>query len=93
MRHIAFVKSEQLDEVEQLRAIIENAPTQGYTVAQVRLAVRVLDRLTGQNVTFEEEEWRFVVDRVKQAQWVKANAAVLAFVDRIEQAAETSAAP
>lgn len=93
MRHIELSTDPAFDEVQVLRSLIENAePSRPYTVAKIRLALRVLDKLQPGPVDLEEDEWAFVRERVGETQWMRATPLIVAFVDRIENAKPASVA-
>ncbi|NNM75073.1 hypothetical protein [Enterovirga aerilata] len=88
MRIINFEQSKEFDELTVLRSLVENAdPAKPYNIGKIRLAIRVLDKLASSSVTLEEEEWRFVNERVLETTWVKASPLIVSFVDKVANAA------
>lgn len=84
--------AEPLDERALLSGLIGQAPEAGYSLDEVRLGVRVLDRLAAgpAALVLEEAEWRFVRDRLACARWRVVSAGLLAFVDKVLTAPETA---
>jgi predicted aconitase len=87
MRKITFNTDEAFNELETARAIIGAAPQKGYTIQEVRKALRVLEALdAGPEITLEDADWSFLNQRVSETPWRVASPAVVAFCDKIGEA-------
>lgn len=101
MRQITLETVDGFDERAQLQAIVETAPTSpmpghpgGYNIGQVRMACGVLGKLAVEGaLMLEEEEYRFVTERVAAIQWMGAKPQIVAFVDKITNAPKFTPAP
>lgn len=89
MRTIIFLP-EPLDERLLVRGLIAAAPDQGYSIDDVRLGVRVLDKIDAATdvLSLEEAEWGFLCRRIRETKWRAADAAILRLVDKISEAKE-----
>jgi uncharacterized protein YlaI len=83
MKTIELKKLENFDYREVLTEMLKNAPAQGYTVQDVRLAVKALDALEkaeGQ-VNFEDEVFEFVKRTVNEAKFRVASRELVEFLN------------
>ncbi|MEI3850033.1 MULTISPECIES: hypothetical protein [unclassified Ensifer] len=78
---------------DQLRTIIADGPkSTGYSISEVRAAVKVLDKLDeapadATAIELEDAEHAFVLARVKDVSWTIAHADIIAFTEAIENPA------
>jgi len=83
MRSIPMKQIEGLDYREVLTDILSSAPVgqAGFTVADIQIAVRTIDKLAKANgrVLLEDDEWRQVCERFSQIQWRRAHRSILEF--------------
>lgn len=82
------VEESTFDEREVLTMIVENAPTHGYVIGQMRTAVAVLTKLKAaeESVRLEDAEWQWLSDRLNNTTWMKAISEAIAMIDRIQGA-------
>lgn len=62
----------------------------GFTLDEIRLGLRVLDKLEGPGtaLALEEAEWGFLCRRLRATKWLVASREVIEMIDRIEAAKE-----
>lgn len=84
MKTIELKKLENFDYREVLTEMLKNAPAQGYTVQDVRLAVKALDALEKAegHVDFEDEVYEFVKNTVNQAKYRIASKELVEFLSQ-----------
>lgn len=73
---------------ELLRLSETPAPGQSFSVAQMRKAIRVTEKLEAANghVVLEDADWEFLNQRVQAEQWGLAHKAIVQFVSDVENA-------
>ena len=70
MRTIELSKVDSFDEREQLITLLKGAPAQGYSIDQVRSALKVIERLGAVGpLTLENAEHEFLVAHLKSQRW------------------------
>lgn len=86
MKTIELKKTPTLDYKQTLCDILSNAPVSGYSVEEVRLAVKALDALEGATteVSFEDEVYEFVKNTINQTKYRIANKELVEFLDQFE---------
>jgi hypothetical protein len=89
MKNITFPALSAFSPKQQLQTILSGAPESGYTIADVRSATKVLDKLDACKdlLELEDAEYSFVLNRIRQVPWAMAHSDIVAFVDAIENAA------
>ena len=88
MRRITLpTPTEDFDAREILKAQVSFAPERGYSVNDIRRALRVLAALDGQErLVLENDDWTFLNDRVSNARWGRATAELLTLIESISNA-------
>lgn len=89
MKTISFKPEFAERSLKSLRDIVGTAPERGYSINQVRLGVKVLDRVnsvTGEKVVLEDAEYDFVRDRINETTWVAADPFIVEFFDAVVSA-------
>lgn len=89
MKTLQLTTAEPFDERAQLLTILKNAPSDGYTMEEVRVLIKAIDKLEASpagEVMFEDEEWKHVKARMNKVRWAQASAEIVAFVDKINGA-------
>lgn len=75
-----------------LKLIVQNAPAQGMTVAEMRKAMRVVDAIDashlGEPIILEDEDWQYAKQRVETHVFRAAHKDLIAFVDAVVGAKE-----
>lgn len=69
-----------------LKNTIGAAPEQGYTIDQVRMGIKVLDKIeasTDEKLALEDAEYAFVRERIESIKWSVATPQVIAFYDAV----------
>ncbi len=86
MKTIELKKTPALDYKQTLCDILSNAPVSGYSVEEVRLAVKALDALdkATTEVSFEDEVYEFVKNTVNQAKYRIASKELVEFLNQFE---------
>jgi hypothetical protein len=84
MKTIELKKTPTLDYKQTLCDILSNAPVSGYSVEEVRLAVKALDALdkATTEVSFEDEVYEFVKNTVNQAKYRIASKELVEFLSQ-----------
>lgn len=86
MKTISFNPEFAERSLKSLRDIIGIAPDRGYSINQVRLGVKVLDKVsgvTGDKVVLEDAEYDFVRERINETMWVAADSFIVEFFDAV----------
>jgi len=87
MRTIELSKVDSFDEREQLITLLKGAPAQGYSIDQVRNALKVIERLGAVGpLTLENAEHEFLVAHLKSQRWLVASPEIVAMFDKIVNA-------
>src|SRR5205807_8022539 len=93
MRIIALTDEGGFDERDTLRNLVKAAPAQGYTIDEVRAALAVIDRLSGDGpLRLENAEHAFLCDVLKRQRWTLAAPEIVALFDKVVGAGEVAAA-
>lgn len=68
---------------ELLKNTVGSAPEKGYSIEDVRLAIKAIDKIDAaiDEINLEDAEYGFVASRVKQVQWKIASPDIIEFVD------------
>jgi len=71
-----------------LKNTVGSAPERGYSIDDVRLAIKAIDKIDAatNEIELEDAEYGFVASRVKQAQWKIASPDIIEFVDCVSGA-------
>ena len=85
MKTIILKKLNEFDYKTNLLGILQNAPASGYSVEDVRLAVKAIDCLekAKDKVELEDNVWEFVKKTVNEAKFVTASKELVEFIDDI----------
>lgn len=73
-------------EVNALKVMLEASPEEGYTLGQVRSAIRLLDKVNGSTdgaLMLEEPEYEFLLARFNAQKFGRATRAVVELADKI----------
>jgi len=83
MKSLTLKKLPNFDYKTNLLGILQNAPAQGYSMEEVRLAVKAIEALekSKDKVDFEDAEWEFVKGAVEKAKFVVATKELVKFLD------------
>ncbi len=83
MHKLTLKKLPNFDYKANLLGILKNAPAQGYSVDEVRLAVKAIDCLekAKDEASFEDNVWEFVKEKVNGAKFVMASKELAEFLD------------
>jgi hypothetical protein len=76
-------------EVNALKVMLEASPEEGYTLGQVRSAIRLLDKVNGSAdgvLMLEEPEYEFLLARFNAQKFGRATRAVVELADKIANA-------
>src|SRR5437879_6330433 len=93
MRIIELSDDAVFNERDQLRTLIKSAPANGYSIEEVRGALRLVDRLdAGGALVLEDADWSFLVALLKNAKWVAALPGIVVMYDKIANAVELAQA-
>lgn len=85
MKTIKLKKLGKFDYRVNLLGILKSAPAKGYSVDDVRLAVKALDVLetAKDKVEFEDNVYEFVKKSVNEAKFITASKELVGFIDDI----------
>lgn len=88
MKTVSFPADKSADFKDLLKNTVGAAPEQGYSIDEVRLAIKVLDKIEscGSDIEFEDTEHTFVVSRISNVKWLKASPEIVKFVDCVNAA-------
>lgn len=80
------------EEINIVAGSIEHAPTKGYSVADIRLALKVAEAVEGGRATegkilLEDSQHLWLNNRIAEQQWLVASPVILSLVDKISSAA------
>jgi hypothetical protein len=89
MKKITFKAEDALDQTKMLAEAISSAPDNGYTIDQVRMGIKVLDKIEqsqeGQ-ILLEDAEHAFVLERVRAIKWRVATPGIVSFYEAVSGA-------
>lgn len=87
MRKIELKDGDGLNYAELLKTILASPPAdgRGLRLPEIREALKVMDKIDAAqgSVLLEDDEWRFVRDRVESAPYSAADKRILAFADAV----------
>ena len=88
MKTIPLKKIGNFDYKLILLEMLRNAPTRGYTINEVRLAVKAIKVLevAEQKVDFEDEIYEFVKKVINEGKYIRATSEMVQLFDDIENA-------
>lgn len=88
MKTIPLKKIGNFDYKSVLLEMLKSAPARGYTIDEVRLAVKVIKVLevADQEVSLEDEFYNFVKKVINEAKYVRAAGEMVQLFDDIENA-------
>ena len=83
MKTLKLKKLNNFDYKEVLLAMLKNAPEKGYTVDDIRKAMKAIDVLEAakDEVEFEDDVFNFVKDVVSQAKYRMASKEIIGLFD------------
>ena len=83
MHILQLKKINKFDYKSNLLVMLKTAPTQGYSVDDVRLAVKAIEAIEKANkeVKFEDQVWEFVKKTVNQAKFRVATKELVEFLE------------
>lgn len=91
MKTVKFAPEKLQASKQTLSMLLSQANTKedGFTVDQVRMAVKAIDKIEASEdeIAFEDAEYAYVVDRVKSARFTVASHDAIEFVDAVLSAA------
>ncbi len=84
MKIVELPVVENFNGPEVLCQLIGGAPESGYTITDVRMCLRIIDKAqAGPRLELEDAEYSFLKDRIEKVKWSVATAEVIAFVDAV----------
>ena len=86
MRSIKLKMDDAFNERAQLRAAVAGAPERGYTIEDVRNALKVIERIDAMSddtLLLEDSNWEFLCEQIRAKRWLVATAEVLAMIDKV----------
>lgn len=90
MKTIEFPTIDGMNFKSQLKEIIQSPPEGGFTIEEVRLGLKVLDKIEASHdqLELEDAEFVWVKKRSDATRWVRITPDIVSFVDAIENAAK-----
>lgn len=85
MKTITLKKTNEFNYKTNLLGILKSAPAKGYSVDDVRLAVKAIDALekAKDKVEFEDNVYEFVKKSINEAKFITASKELVEFIDDI----------
>jgi len=89
MRKIQLTTNEQINERETLISALTLAPAEGYTLADQRAGLAVIDKLeqcVDGVLSLKETEWTWLKARLNRQVWGRLSHNIIALVDKVSEA-------